>query len=84
MITSITAAEVRSDPQVIANGYLAEAVRADGTTFKVVASPAQFDDASLGTIRASPNVGEHSEEILLEMGLSWDEIIELKLNDVVL
>jgi crotonobetainyl-CoA:carnitine CoA-transferase CaiB-like acyl-CoA transferase len=81
---SQTAAEVRSDPQVIANGYLADAVRADGTTFKVVASPAQFDDASLGTIRASPNVGEHSEEILLEIGLSWDEIIELKLNDVVL
>ena len=38
----------------------------------------------LCAIRASPNVGEHSEEILLEIGLSWDEIIELKLQDLVL
>ena len=35
-------------------------------------------------MRASPGEGEDSEEVLLELGFDWDEIIQLKLAEVVL
>jgi crotonobetainyl-CoA:carnitine CoA-transferase CaiB-like acyl-CoA transferase len=32
----------------------------------------------------APEHGQHTEEILLELGRSWDDIIELKERDAVL
>ena len=32
--------------------------------------------------RRAPSAGQHTEEVMLELGLSWDEIIELKLAEV--
>ena len=47
--------------------------RGDGHPFKLVASPVQFDEQSI-PLGASPELGQHTEEVLLELGLSWDEI----------
>jgi crotonobetainyl-CoA:carnitine CoA-transferase CaiB-like acyl-CoA transferase len=77
-----TAAEVASDPQAVANSYITEVEGAE-RRFPLVASPAQFDGAPTGLTRA-PDHGEHTEEILLEMGRSWDEIAELKARGAVL
>jgi crotonobetainyl-CoA:carnitine CoA-transferase CaiB-like acyl-CoA transferase len=77
-----TAVEVRSDSQVAPNGILADVEMADGSTLSLVTSPAQFDEESARPRRA-PELGEHTEETMLSMGLSWDEIGALKQRKVI-
>ncbi len=75
-------AELATDPQVVANGYLQETATADGTPFTLVASPVQYDDEPAPTNR-SPEFNEHCEEILGQVGLDMDAIIDLKIKGVV-
>ena len=74
--------EVSQDPQVLANGYLAE-VDAGGRKVPVAASPWQFGEARY-PLRAAPEHGEHTDEVLLELGLDYEEIIKLKISGTVL
>ena len=68
-----SALELHDDPQAIANGYLSEVDRGDGHPYKLVANPVQFDQQSV-PLGPSPEMGQHTEEVLTELGLSWDEI----------
>jgi crotonobetainyl-CoA:carnitine CoA-transferase CaiB-like acyl-CoA transferase len=76
-----SAAEVASDPQVVANNYLVELDSGKGFSFKLASPPAQFNETPI-TPRRAPNVGEHTEEILRGQGKTDEEIIDLKLKDV--
>lgn len=77
-----TPLEVHSDPQAVANGYLADVEMANGSQLTLVTSPAQFDEEPPRPTRA-PEQGEHTENVLLDMGLSWDDIIRLKESAVI-
>jgi crotonobetainyl-CoA:carnitine CoA-transferase CaiB-like acyl-CoA transferase len=66
-----------SDPQVAANGLTVDVDAGDGSTFKLVASPVQFDEQP-PVLRKGPEAGQHTEEILLERGIAWERIAELK------
>lgn len=78
-----TAQEILDDPQVLANGYVREIEVASGTKFRMVASPLQFDEEPADLVRA-PDHGEHTEEVLQELGLDMDAIMELKIAGAVL
>ena len=72
-----SAQEVLTDPQVLANGYLQPGLD-PSPPLQVIASPAQFDRRPLGPVRRAPECGQHTEELLLENGYSWDQIIAMK------
>ena len=76
-IFSVMAAptEVIEDPQVVANGYLAP--HPDHDTARLASAPCQFDDAPLVIRRGAPAIGEHTDTILAEAGLTADEIRHL-------
>jgi len=78
-----TAKEVHHDPQVIANGYLPRTTDANGNEFALAASPVQFDETPLSLGRA-PTHGEHTDEVLAELGYDEEAIIDLKVKSVVL
>lgn len=77
-----TPLELHSDPQVAANGYLADVDMANGSKLTIVTSPAQFDGESVTPTRA-PEHGEHTEAVLLDMGFSWEEIVAFKNKAVI-
>jgi len=65
--------ELLADPQLQANGYVQEVEAANGSAFRLVGAPVQFDERP-APLRRAPEPGEHTEEVLLELGLGWDEI----------
>ncbi len=78
-----TAEELLDDPQVLANGYLRDVESASGTTFRMVPSPIQFDEEPPDLTRA-PEHGEHTDQVLEELGLDMDAILDLKIKGAVL
>ena len=44
----------------------------------MVATPVDFSATTWSVARRAPEVGEHTEEILLERGLTWEQISELR------
>ncbi|MBO0731365.1 MAG: CoA transferase [Acidimicrobiaceae bacterium] len=72
------AAELHRDRQVLANGYLVPVEPEGEEAFSLVGAPVQFDEQPPQEFRAAPEHGENTEDVLLELGLTWDEISEAK------
>jgi len=75
--------ELYEDPQVIANGYLPTMTAGNGEDIQLVASPAQFDEVAVEVSRA-PEHGEHTELVLIEAGLDWDQLAAMKESGAIL
>ena len=70
--------DLADDEQAIANDMIAEVELASGgKPFRVVRGPVQFNHEPLVTTRA-PQASEHTEIVLMELGMDWDRIAELK------
>ncbi|MEO9255857.1 MAG: CoA transferase [Tepidiformaceae bacterium] len=66
------------DPQVLANEYVVPFTHPNGEEMSIVGPAVQLEK-SPGSIRhRAPEYGEHTEEVLLERGFSWDEIAKLR------
>jgi crotonobetainyl-CoA:carnitine CoA-transferase CaiB-like acyl-CoA transferase len=73
--------EVTQDPQVLANEYL---LRTDGDPgYLIAASPWEFE-IERHPLRPAPDHGADTDDILLELGLGWDEILKHKQAGTVL
>lgn len=68
--------EVVADPQVVANGYLAAHPSHDKA--RLTSSPMQFDGQGLEVRRPAPAIGQHTDEVLREIGLDDAEIDALR------
>lgn len=70
--------DLATDEQALANDMIVEVEAADGgAPFKVVRGPVQFNHEPLETTRA-PQASEHTEIVLMEIGIDWDRIEALK------
>jgi crotonobetainyl-CoA:carnitine CoA-transferase CaiB-like acyl-CoA transferase len=68
--------EVIDDPQVVANGYLAS--HPTNERARLATSPMQFDDEMTEIRRPAPALGEHTEEVLGELGYADADLARLR------
>ena len=78
-----TPVEVTTDPQALANNFFGEVEYSNAGKIKLVTSPVVFSDNPAELRTPAPEIGQHTEEILLEMGYSWDDIGALKGRKVI-
>jgi crotonobetainyl-CoA:carnitine CoA-transferase CaiB-like acyl-CoA transferase len=68
--------DVVDDPGVWDNGYLAKVETPTGEE-RVVGSPVRFGSTPAQPGAVAPELGQHTEEVLLELGYTWTDITTL-------
>ena len=76
--------EVVVDPQALANDFFIEIDHPVAGRLKIVNTPIRFHQNPAIPKSPAPQVGQHTEEILLELGYNWDDISGLKDQKVIL
>lgn len=71
-------AQLARDPQVWANGYLVEIEHPQWGRIPAIGCPIRFSDTPARVDGLIPELGQHTESVLLEAGLTWDELIDLR------
>ncbi len=75
--------EVSNDPQALANDYFIYVDHPVWGKTKVVGFPWSFSETPASWRREAPEFGQHTEEVLLELGYTWDDIAGLKAEAVI-
>lgn len=70
--------EAATDPQVLANNYVTEFHHPVLGDVRLPGCPISFSKMESGPHTRAPELGEHTEEILLELGYSWRDIEQMK------
>ncbi|MDD5126505.1 MAG: CoA transferase [Dehalococcoidales bacterium] len=79
-----TAAEVAGDPQATANDFFGEVPHPAMGPIKMVNTPVRFRQNPPSLRTPAPEIGQHTEEVLLELGYDWEDIGKLKEQGVIL
>jgi crotonobetainyl-CoA:carnitine CoA-transferase CaiB-like acyl-CoA transferase len=78
-----TPTEVVNDPQAIANNYVVWFDHPVLGRTKMVGFPWDFSETPASVRREAPEFGQHTEELLLELSYTWDDITKLKDEKVI-
>ncbi len=70
--------ELHSHPQADINGFLPNVTTNEGEEVRLVAAPMHFSGHTTAPPGPAPELGQHTEEVLLEAGLDWDAIGALR------
>ena len=70
--------EVLEEEQVLSNDYVVEFDHPAGGKVKVVGFPARFSETPCSIKSAAPEHGQHTEEVLLDLNYSWEDIAQLR------
>ncbi|MFC1958321.1 CaiB/BaiF CoA transferase family protein [Chloroflexota bacterium] len=79
-----TPLEVITDPQALANDFFSEVDHSAIGKMKLVNTPVKFRQNPASVKTPAPEVGQHTEEILLDLGYNWDDISQLKEQKIIL
>ena len=74
--------EAGRDEQARAAGMIRPVVDVTGAPQELVANPVQFDTTP-PDLRRAPQFGEHTDELLAELGVPEDRILELKISGAI-
>lgn len=77
-----TIEEAVGDPQVAASGAFIDVPTGEGSA-RMLATPVDFGDHRPAAERPAPEPGQHTEEVLLELGYDWEKIAALKAARVI-
>lgn len=79
----LSAHELLDDPQAVAAGGFVQVPLSDGSTARMVATPIDFDGRSHFATLGTPELGQDTETVLMELGWEWDRIEALKAAGVI-
>jgi crotonobetainyl-CoA:carnitine CoA-transferase CaiB-like acyl-CoA transferase len=80
---SQTVKEAVNDPQAEVSGCFVEYEHPAYGKLKTLANPINLSDTPAAVRLPAPEWGQHTEEVLLEFGYDWDDIIALKEKGVI-
>ena len=75
--------DILNSEQALANGYITEMDHPQIGKVRVVGTPITLSDTPLDTSNPPPELGQHSEEVLLEAGYSWEDIARFREKEAV-
>jgi crotonobetainyl-CoA:carnitine CoA-transferase CaiB-like acyl-CoA transferase len=75
--------ELSTDEQMWANGYLQEISSVNLGVMTVPGPPIRMSETPCQIQGSGPELGFSTEELLIELGYSWDEISGMRDNDVI-
>ncbi len=75
--------DLPADPQVQANDYVVDFDHPQCGTIQMLGMPVRLSETP-GRVRTpAPEFGQHTEEVLLELGYDWEQIGELREREVI-
>lgn len=70
--------DAMDDPQVKANDFLTTVEHPTLGPYQTIDTPLKFGRSDVKARGAAPEPGQHTEEVLLEAGYTWDELARLR------